>query len=251
MYCFFVTILLGCLVLSVSSCTKKERVLSDLELYNQAMEYMGREKYHEAGESLDRLEQEYPESVLMSEARLSRADIHFRLKEFDEARGEYERFLNLHPVHPQADLARFRIAMTYFEQIMSIDRDQRFTIKALEAFERFLKEYPQSPFIPEAKDKVSFCRLKLAEQDLYIARFYFRTGSYRASRGRLQKIWNLYPEVPWRDEVLYLLSETYRREGMIDEARQTLCHLYRVFPNSPFIEKIRVSCQEIGSEYSP
>ena len=225
--------------------------MTDLDLYNQAMEYLGREKFLKAGESLDRLEEEYPESLLMSEARLSRADIHFRLKEFDEARGEYERFLNLHPVHPQADLARYKIAMSYFEQVMDIDRDQSFTVKALEAFERFLKEYPQSVFVLEVKEKVSLCRLKLAEQDLYIARFYLRTGSYRAARGRLQKIWNLYPEAPWRDEVLYLLSETYQREGMIDEARQTLCHLYRVFPNSQFIEKIQLSCQEIGSEYSP
>jgi len=239
------------LAFSFLSCSKHEKVLTDQDLYNQAMDYMGREKYLRAGEFLDRMEEEYPESPLMAKARLNRADIHFRLSEFDEARAEYERFLNLHPVHAQADLARFRVALTYFEQILSLDRDQTSTIKALEAFERFLKEYPKSPFIPEAREKVDICRLRLAEQDLYVARFYIKTGSYRAARGRLQKIWRLYPEIPWRDEVLYLLSQTYEKEGMIDEAVNVTCQLYKQFPDSPFTENVQVSCPDIGSKNRP
>jgi outer membrane protein assembly factor BamD len=232
------------------SCSKQEKVLTDQELYHQAQDFLGKEKYYKAGEFLDRLEQEYPESPLMAQVRLNRADIHFKLEEFDQARAEYDRFLNLHPVHPQADFARFRIAVTFFEQIFSVDRDQSATIKALEAFERFLKEYPQSLLVSQAKEKVSVCRLKLAEQDRYIARFYLKTGSYRAARGRLQKIWNLYPEVPWKDEILFLLSQSYLREGMIDEAKRVACYLYQQFPDSQFIEKIQVSCQDIETEYS-
>jgi outer membrane protein assembly factor BamD len=245
---FFLTlILLMGLAFSFFSCSKREKVLTDQELYNRAMDYMGREKYLRAGEFLDRMEEEYPESSLMAKARLNRADIHFRLTEFDEARAEYERFLNLHPVHAQADLARFRVAMTYFEQILSLDRDQTSTIRALEALERFIKEYPKSPFIPEAREKVSICRLRLAEQDLYVARFYIKTGSYQAARGRLQKIWRLYPEIPWRDEVLYLLSQTYEMEGMVDEAVHVRCQIYKQFPESPFTENIQDSCPDIGS----
>ena len=244
----------GFLVMSVAlmfpSCTKREKVLTDQEIYAQAMDYMGRKKYERAGYVLDRLEEEYPESPLMAEARLKRAEIHFQLKEFDDAGSEYERFLNLHPVHEKADFARFRIALAFFDQTLSIDRDQTATVQALEAFERFLKEYPKSALVPEARKKIAVCRLRLAEQDLYIARFYLKTGAYQSSRGRLQRIWRLYPEVSWRDEVLYLLSETYRREGMIDEAKYVECQLYQMFPESPFIEKIQFPCREIDPEHS-
>ena len=232
-----------------SSCSKREKPLTDQELYGQAMDYMGRKKYLRAGEFLDRLEEEYPESPLMADARLKRAEIHFQLKEFDDARSEYERFLNLHPVHEKADLARLRIALTFFNQILSIDRDQTATVQALEAFERFLKEYPKSPLVSEVRENIATCRLKLADHDLYVARFYLITGAYQSSRGRLQKIWRLYPDVPWRDEVLYLLSETYRMEGMNDEARHVECQLYQMFPESPFLEKIQFPCQEIDPEF--
>ncbi|MBN2372993.1 outer membrane protein assembly factor BamD [bacterium] len=233
---------------ALPSCSKKARVLTDQELYNQAMDYLGKDKFRKAEEVFGRLTEEYPESPLMAKTRLNRADCYFQLKEFDSARAEYERFLNLHPLHSKADMARFRIGQTFFKQILGPDRDQTYTIKALESFERFLKEYPQSQMTEEAKDSVSKCRLRLSEHDLYVARFYLKTGSYKAARGRLQKIWSLYPEVPWRDETLYLLSQTYMMEGMLDEARGVQAYLCREFPESPFTEKIKVSCKDIEPE---
>ena len=249
-YLFFIA-LFFCLALSFFSCTKKEKVLKDQDLYNQAMDYMGRKKLRKAAETLQRLENEYPESPLMAKTRLNSANVHYKLEEFDLAREEYERFLNFHPLHPESDLARFRIAKTYFEEVLDTDRDQTFTIKALEAFERFLKEYPQSSYVTEAKVKVAECRLKLAEQDLYVARFYLKTGAYRAARGRLKRIWDVYPEVLWRDEVLFLLSQTYKGEGMEDEAQHVMCKLSQEFPESQFAKKVQTSCQEIGLENLP
>ncbi|MGA1795121.1 MAG: outer membrane protein assembly factor BamD [bacterium] len=236
-----------CTLLVVFSCSKGKKVLTDQDLYNKASDYVDRKKYYQAGEVLDRLAQEYPESPLMAETRLKRADVHFRLKEFDQARAEYDQFLNLHPVHPQAPLSRFRIAMTHFEEILDIDRDQTATIKALESFERFLKEYPQSDRASEAREKITACRERLAEHDRYVARFYLKTGSYRAARGRLRKIWELYPEISWRDEVLFLLAETYKLEGMVDEATYVLCTLRRTFPESPHIKGMTFSCEDMAT----
>jgi len=240
-----------CAVLVVSSCSKREKVPTDQELYNKASNYLNKKKYYQAGMVLDRLAQEYPESPLMAETRLKRADVHFRLEEFDQARAEYEQFLNLHPVHPQASLVRFRIAMSHFEELLTIDRDQTSTIKALESFERFLKEYPQSEQASEARERIMICRGRLAEHDRYVARFYLKKGSYRAARGRLRKIWGQYPEISWRDEVLFLLAETYKQEGMVDEAGHVLCTLLRTFPDSLHIKGMTLSCQDTALGVSP
>ncbi len=240
---FLAPLFIFCLTFILISCTKQEKLPSDQDLYNQGMKYMEKRKYREAEEKFKRLEDEHPESSLMAKTRLNRADSLYQIKEFDLAREEYENFLNLHPLHPNTDFARFRIAMTFFKQILSIDRDQSFTIKALETFERFLKEYPQSELTTDAKEKISECRLRLLEHDLYVARYYLKTGSYRSARGRLRQIWELYPEMQRNDEVLYLLYKTYQMEGMTDEAKNVLSGFCKEFPNSPFIKKIQGACQ--------
>jgi len=227
------------------SCTKKERVFTDHELYDQAANYLDKEKFRDAEEVFKMLEEEYPESELMAKARISRADCLFQLKEYDKATQEYERFLSFHPLHPDAGLARFRIALSYYKQTLKIDRDQSYTIKALEAFERLLKEYPKSIFAQEAREKASECKSRLLKHDLYVIRFYLKTGSYKAARGRLQEIWNLYPEIVRKDEVLFLLYKTYMMEGMINEAEHILGNLCRDFPNTQYLKKLQDTCQEI------
>lgn len=239
----FIILLLSGIVFTFS-CTKKERVLTDQELFNKGTELINKEKFRNAEEYFNRIEEEYPDSPLIANARLNKADCKIKLKEFDLARDEYVHFINMHPLHPKADIARYRIALTYYNQILSTDRDQTFTINAIEEFERYLKEYPQSPLVPEVKEMITDCRKNLMEHDFYIVRFYLKTGAYKAARERLQEMNLLYPESGRKDEILYLIYKTYLKEGMSDEAKFVSLSLCKDYPHSPFTRDIESICKK-------
>ena len=210
----------------------REAQRSDQDLLRSAEASLQRRRYEDARKDLQRLMNQYPDSDLLSAARLASAKALYLEKKYDEARAEYQRFLELHPQHERADEAHYYLAMTYFRQSDTPDRDQTYTRKALDEFELLLKQMPDSQYASDCREKSTVARRKLAEKELYVGRFYFDRGNYAAAAGRLGNLLAQYPAAGFDDQALYFLGESLWRLEQKDEARTAFQRLIQDYSQS-------------------
>lgn len=198
---------------------RREGRRSDQELLRSAEVAMERRRYEDARKDLQRLMNQYPDSDLVTAARLASAKALYLEKKYEEARAEYQRFLELHPQHERADEAHYYLAMAYFRQADSADRDQTYTRKALEEFELLITQMPDSPFTPDARERRVHARRKLAEKELYVGTFYFGRGNYGAAAGRFSNLLAQYAGAGYDDAALYYLGESLWQLEQKEQAR--------------------------------
>jgi len=97
--------------------------------------------------------------------------------------------------------------MCYFERITTIDREQDTTLRAKEEFERVVKRFPRDPYANKARQKIRRCLIFLAENELYVAHYYYKMGKYRAARERYSYIIEKYPDMGQYHEALEYISK--------------------------------------------
>ncbi|MBF0099316.1 MAG: outer membrane protein assembly factor BamD [Desulfobacterales bacterium] len=165
------------------------------ELANDGLKAFQKKQYTTAIENFEKIKDWYPFSQYAPLAELKIADSYFELSEYDKAIVAYEEFENLHPRNEYIPYVIYQIGQCYFEQIKSIDRDQSVSQKALSLFKRLVKQYPESEYADQAKPKINTCTKNLAEHELYVGLFYFKTNHYKAALKRFEMIISDYPEM--------------------------------------------------------
>ena len=198
---------------------RRDTQQSDQELMRSAEGQLQRGRYEDARKDLQRLMNQYPDSDLVTSARLGTARALYQEKKYDEARAEYQRFLELHPQHERADEAHYYLGMSYVRAADSPDRDQTYTKKGLEEFNLLVRQMPDSQYVPDAQQRIATARRKLSEKDLYVGRFYFDRGNYAAAVGRFKSLLADYNAAGFDDQALYFLGESLWRLEQKDEAR--------------------------------
>jgi len=203
----------------------REGQRSDQDLLRSAEVQMQGRRYESARKDLQRLMNQYPDSDLVSQARLTAARVLYQERKYDEAQSEYLRFLELYPQHERTDEAHYYLGMTYFRLSDTPDRDQTTTQKALEHFDLLIKQMPDSQYVSDARERREVSRRKLAEKEAYIGRFYYSRGSYGAAAGRFQNLLASYAGAGFDDQALYYLGESLWQLEQKDEARAAFTRL--------------------------
>jgi outer membrane protein assembly factor BamD len=218
-------------------------------LYKMGLSYYKRKQYTGAIEIFNELKASFPgEDPYYAWAELKVADCYFFKEEYEEAINQYEEFKKFHPFHEDIPYVVFQIGLSYFNQMKSPDRDQSATRKAQSNFEFIIANYSPSIFSEKAREKVKICRERLAEQELYIAKYYYKKEKYEGAKSRLQATVKLYPEVEMLDEVLVYLGRSYLKLGDKDMARRVFTELVRDFPDSKYSREARRGLHELMEE---
>ena len=186
--------------------------------YEEALRLLQRKKYEYAAEAFRKFKEEFPLSTYTPLAELRLADSLYFQKEYAEAIVQYEDFKKLHPIHPEVPYAINQVGMCYFKQMLSIDRDQTVTEKALEQFRYVLENFPQSKYASHAQTRMQICKRQLADHEFYIGHFYYRKGHYRAALGRFEGILKKYPDVGLERKINPLLATC--RERIVKEEKK-------------------------------
>ena len=208
-------------------------------LYKEGEQLFQNQKYEEAITQYKKVKETYQSADLATKSELKIADAYFLNKDYIEAASSYEDFRKLHPKHPQADYALYRQGMSHFHQIHSIDTDQTPVKNALTTFDSYLRLYPNGEQRAEVVEKRLECRDKQLQYELYVGRFYLKTGVLKAAIGRFETALKTFSDLKRLDEVLYYLRKAYLEDGQKAKAQEVLERLTREFPASEFLVRIK------------
>ncbi len=170
-------------------------------LAQEGINDLKKKKYDDAIESFSKIRDRYPYSQQALLAQIKVADSYFYKKKYEEARNAYAEFEKLHPTNKAVPYCIYRQGLCYFRQRSTIDRDQKFTVKAMQEFRRLKQKYPQCEYIPKADKFLARCRKDLMEHEYYVADFYYRTKRYSSALERFQGLLQEYPEFPQKEKV--------------------------------------------------
>lgn len=177
----------------------------------------------------------YGTSALLDEA----SRFYFK-GDFIEARGEYKRFLELHPTHPLASFAQYRMGMCDFYQIGHVDRDPTPAEKALSDFQKVIDEYPESQYVEKAEKKVAFLRERKAQVHFYVGAFYYRTKYFKAAAYRFHSILLKYPDSKIYTRAQFWYAKALFREKKRAKAAEVMETIIRQSTHSPYVGKAKI-----------
>jgi len=168
--------------------------------YAQELADDGMEAYHEgdykrAIESFEKIKDWYPFSKYAMLAELKIADSHYKLKEYDDAVTAYEEFEHLHPLNDAIPYVIFQAGLCYFERVDTPDRDQTTARKALDTFNRLIKQFPKDTYALKAGEYTNICYKSLAESEFGIGLYYYKSKYYKAALKRFKTVITNYPDV--------------------------------------------------------
>ncbi len=175
---------------------------------------------------------------------LKRGEAHFVKKEYDEAAAEFQRFLTLHPFNRMASFAQYRLGMSYYKQMHTIDRDPAPMEKAIAALQKVVANYPRSLYVDDAALKIAALRLRRAEHHFNVGFFYYRTDAYPAAISRFQKVFQEGGEGSLLEKTLYYLGLSHYEAGNREASAESFRRLLNEYPDSPYTlksEKMRTS----------
>jgi outer membrane protein assembly factor BamD len=191
--------------------------LPDKELYDKALKATQKGHFDVARLDLQTLLNTYPDSQYQMRAKLAIADSWYReggTAALMQAESEYKDFITFFPNVPEAAEAQMRVGDIYFRQMDKPDRDYTKATHAEEEYRLMLQQFPESPLVPQAKQRLREVQEVLAAREAEIGNFYAtHSHNWPATIARLQTVVDTYPEYSHMDDVLVGLGDAYAAEA--------------------------------------
>jgi outer membrane protein assembly factor BamD len=201
-------------------------------LYNSGLDKLKAGSYKSAAKSFAEVERQHPYSKWATKALLMQAFAYYQNNAYDDAINAATRFITLHPGHRDSAYAYYLAAISQYEQISDVRRDQSATQKALDALDEVSRRFPDSQYAADAAKKSLLAKDHLAAKEMEVGRYYLKKGSYLASINRFKKVITDYQTTSQTPEALYRLTESYMALGVTSEAQTAAAVLGQNFPNS-------------------
>lgn len=182
------------------------------------------------------VERLYPYSEWSKRAIIMQAFAHHKAKDYEEARIAAQRYLDFYPGDEDAPYALYLMALSYYDQIDEVGRDQGVTFQALQGMRDVIETYPDSDYARSAMMKFELAFDHLAAKEMEIGRFYLRRGNYTAAINRFRTVVQDYQTTSHTAEALHRLTESYLALGFTDEAQTSAAILGFNYRSSPFYE---------------
>ena len=202
------------------------------QLYNQALDELVSANYQEAAKLFDEVERQHPYSVWASKAQVMAAFSHYQSNAYDDAINALDRFIQLHPGNQDIEYAYYLKAISYYEQISDVGRDQKMTQLALRSLDEVVRRFPESKYARDAALKIDLARDHLAGKHMNIGRYYQGKGEFLGAINRFRVVIQEYQTTTHVPEALHRLVECYVSLGIGQEAQATAAVLGHNFPGS-------------------
>lgn len=228
------------LALLIAACGPGEpppESLTAQQLYTRAEAELESGRAGEAARDFGEVERLYPYSEWAKRALIMQAMAYHRDEDYENSRATAQRFIDFYPADDDAAYAQYLLALSYYDQIDAIGRDQGLTFQALQALRAVIERYPESEYARSAILKFDLAFDHLAAKEMEIGRYYLKRGHYAASINRFRVVVQDFQTTSHTPEALHRLVEAYLSLGLTDEAQTAGAILGHNFQSSPFYEE--------------
>ena len=237
------TVCLMLLAATLAACGPQKATTLPLENYTAEEIYKRGEvilesdaKPEEALNYFQEVERLYPYSEYAKRALIMQAYTLHKSKSYEEARAAAQRFLDFYPGDEDAAYASYLLALSYYDQIDEVGRDQGLTFQALQALRTVIEQYPDSEYAKSSMLKFDLAFDHLAGKEMEIGRYYLKRGNYTAGINRFRIVVQDFQTTTHTAEALHRLVEGYLALGLTDEAQTAGAILGYNYKSSPFYE---------------
>ncbi len=201
-------------------------------LYNRGLADLQSGSYKSAAKNFAEVERQYPYSKWATKSIIMQAYAFYQRNSYDDSINAANRYITLHPAGKDAPYAYYLVALSNYEQIKDVQKDQTATRKALESLEEVQRRYPDSPYAVDAGQRAQLARDHLAAKEMDVGRYYLKHGSYLSGINRFKTVVTSYQTTAQVPEALYRLAEGYMALGVTSEAQTAAAVLGHNYPNS-------------------
>ena len=213
-------------------------VARDVEtLYAEAKDRLDRGNAPLAAALFDEVERQHPYSPWARRAQLMSSFSYYVAQDYNKSIQAAQRFLSIHPGNKDAPYAYYLIALSYYEQISDVQRDQKVTEQALLALREVVRRFPQTEYAADARLKIDLVQDHLAGKEMEIGRYYQRSGKWIAAQIRFQNVVDDYQTTSHAPEALYRLVESSLALGIRQEAVKYAAVLGANYPGNEWYER--------------
>ena len=188
-------------------------------IYRRAELELETDDPEQAAEYFGEVERLYPYSEWGRRALVMQAMAYHRDRDYESARGAAQRYLDFYPAGEDAAYAQYLLALSYYDQIDDVGRDQGLTFQALQALREVIEMYPDSEYARSAVLKFDLAFDHLAGKEMEIGRYYLKGNHYAAAIRRFRVVVEEFQTTTHTPEALLRLVESYLALGLEDEAR--------------------------------
>ncbi len=207
------------------------------EIYNRGEFELEANNPEEAARYFGEVERLYPYSEWAKRALIMQAMAYHRDRDYEQSRATAQRYIDFYPAEDDAAYAQYLLALSYYDQIDAIGRDQGLTFQALQSLRAVIERYPDSEYARSSILKFDLAFDHLAAKEMEIGRYYLRKGHYTAAINRFRVVVEDFQTTTHTAEALHRLVEAYLSLGLNDEAQTAGAILGYNFQSSPFYEE--------------
>lgn len=237
----FLPLFLALLLTTISACSGsgdkdglsfEEEKASAEDQYNTAQTQLENKSYKKAATNFLNIEREHPYSKWATQAQIQAAFAYYSNEDYAEAIGTLARFIKLNPGNENVPYAYYLTALSYYNQISNVERDQGITIEARRALNDVVSRYPDSDYGRDASFKLDLVEDHLAGKEMAVGRYYLERNRYIGAINRFKTVVEDYPTTAQVEEALHRLVESYLALGVTPEAQKYAAVLGHNYPDS-------------------
>lgn len=242
----FTLFLNACAIFGAPTELDDTKGLSAERIYQMGAEKMRDKDYVKAIGYFQKLESRFPHGKYATQAQLETAYAHYKKQDPVLAVAAAERFIKLHPNHPNVDYAYYLKGLSIFNERGILekvtkqqvsDRDPRALRDAFMTFKDLVTRYPKSRYAKDAAQRMVYLANSLSDHELHVARYYMKRQAYLAAVNRTKYVIENYPQSPGVEEALVIQISAYDLLGVDDLKNDTLRVLQKNYPNSALLGK--------------
>ena len=217
-------------------------------LYNQGLANMNAGRLDEASKKFDAVDRQHPYSEMARKSMVMGAFADYRAGNYDDAISTAKRYMTLYPSTDDAAYAQYIIGLSYYRQIKDVTQDQKEARQTIQTMQDLVTRWPNSEYVPDAKDKIRFANDQLAGKEMQVGRYYLERREYIAAVKRFRTVVENYSNTRHVEEALARLTEAYYALGLTSEAQTAAAVLGNNYPDSQWYKDSYKLLQSNGLE---
>ncbi|MGC9953279.1 MAG: outer membrane protein assembly factor BamD [Rhizomicrobium sp.] len=212
----------------------KERPI-DL-IYSDAWKKVRSGDWNAAAKQFAEVERQHPYSIWARRASLMSAFCYYEANKYTDAVSTADQYISLHPGSKEVAYAFYLKAISLYEQIVDVGRDQSNTEAALVALQDVVQRFPDTEYARDATLKIDLTLDHLAGKEMEVGRYYLFQGDYIGAINRFRVVVEQYQRTSQIAEALERLTEAYYALGIDKEAQTAAAVLGANYPGSPWYQ---------------